>query len=328
MNGQIQHTELTDEMPLVTFALVAYNQEDFICEAVAGAFAQTYSPLEIILSDDCSSDNTYKIIEEMAAAYNGPHKIVLNRNEINIGVGCHINNVVELAKGEWIVGAAGDDISLPYRVTEIMHAARKKQNIYPLSIWSRAQYMKSGGDLMDAYVSSDGIPPTLNEMIFNKKVVMGCTHAFHKDIFRIFGPLHNKVIFEDNALSFRSYLAGDIVYVDKSLVYYRQHDSNITNYVSNFDKIESARRIQKRREYAVVGIYQRLLDLLTYKELNSGFEKDEKKIRKLLMRALRRQELKKNLAYRFPAIDDINVLLLSFFKQVAARFGLLKKSMN
>jgi len=50
-------TETTDR-PLVTFALVAYNQEQYIREAVEGAFAQTYEPLEIILSDDCSSDRT------------------------------------------------------------------------------------------------------------------------------------------------------------------------------------------------------------------------------------------------------------------------------
>ena len=41
--------------PLVTFALFAYNQERYVREAVEGAFAQTYQPLEIILSDDCSS---------------------------------------------------------------------------------------------------------------------------------------------------------------------------------------------------------------------------------------------------------------------------------
>ena len=55
--------------PLLTFALAALNQERFIREAVEAAFAQTYSPLEIILSDDCSDDRTFDIIREMAAAY-------------------------------------------------------------------------------------------------------------------------------------------------------------------------------------------------------------------------------------------------------------------
>ena len=47
--------------PLLTFAVGAYNQERFIREAVESAFAQTYSPLEIVLSDDCSRDRTFEI---------------------------------------------------------------------------------------------------------------------------------------------------------------------------------------------------------------------------------------------------------------------------
>ncbi|MEO5658257.1 MAG: glycosyltransferase, partial [Polaromonas sp.] len=47
--------------PLVTFVLFAYNQKKFIAEAVNGALSQTYSPLQIILSDDASTDGTYEV---------------------------------------------------------------------------------------------------------------------------------------------------------------------------------------------------------------------------------------------------------------------------
>jgi glycosyltransferase involved in cell wall biosynthesis len=45
--------------PLISFLLLSYNQEEYINDAVDGAFSQTYSTLEIIISDDCSNDNTY-----------------------------------------------------------------------------------------------------------------------------------------------------------------------------------------------------------------------------------------------------------------------------
>ena len=51
------------ERPLVTFALFAYNQEKYIREAVEGAFSQTYQRMEIILSDDCSTDSTFDILK-------------------------------------------------------------------------------------------------------------------------------------------------------------------------------------------------------------------------------------------------------------------------
>ena len=90
-------TDTTDR-PLVSFAVIAYNQERFIREAIEGAFAQTYEPLEIILSDDCSPDRTFDIMQEMAAAYDGPHKVVLNRNEPNLGLVPHVNRILEFVR--------------------------------------------------------------------------------------------------------------------------------------------------------------------------------------------------------------------------------------
>ncbi len=58
---------------LVTFALFSYNQERFIREALRGALAQTYSPLQIVISDDCSQDRTFKIIQEQAAGSGQRH---------------------------------------------------------------------------------------------------------------------------------------------------------------------------------------------------------------------------------------------------------------
>ena len=72
------------DQPMVTFALFAYNQEKYIREAVKGAFSQTYEPLEIILSDDCSSDRTFEIMQEMAKAYQGPHRVVARTNRKNL----------------------------------------------------------------------------------------------------------------------------------------------------------------------------------------------------------------------------------------------------
>ena len=51
------------EMPLVSYVLTAYNIESFIEESVKCAFEQDYENLEIILSDDCSSDHTFDIMK-------------------------------------------------------------------------------------------------------------------------------------------------------------------------------------------------------------------------------------------------------------------------
>src|SRR5438309_837758 len=97
--------------PLLTFAVAAFNQERFIREAVEAAFAQTYSPVEIILSDDCSEDRTFDIMREMIGAYHGPNRVILNRNPVRRSIGGHFNRIIEISHGELILAAAGDDVS-------------------------------------------------------------------------------------------------------------------------------------------------------------------------------------------------------------------------
>ena len=104
------------DRPLVTLFVLAYRQEGFVRAAIEGAFAQTWSPLEIILSDDASPDGTFRVMQEMAAAYSGPHRLVLNRNEKNLGLTAHVSRVMALATGGFVVQNAGDDVSHPERV--------------------------------------------------------------------------------------------------------------------------------------------------------------------------------------------------------------------
>jgi glycosyltransferase involved in cell wall biosynthesis len=224
--------------PLLTFALIAYNQERFIREAVEGAFAQTYSPLEIILSDDCSSDRTFEMMSEMAAAYQGPHRIVLNRNAVRSGLGGHVNRVMELQHGELVVIAAGDDVSLPER-TQVLYDAWKSDGKQATTVHSRFMRISEVGASLDTPTISKpaGLPlpivvqstvpvEFLRSLHLN---VTGCANAWSPRLFAIFRPLPSNIIHEDEAITFRSVLTGRILRVDVPLVKYRQHDDNLYN---------------------------------------------------------------------------------------------------
>jgi len=108
------------EHPLVSFVLLCYRQERFIREALEGALAQTYQPLQIVVSDDASPDNTYNLVLERAKHYKGPHKIILQQNKENLGLTGNFNEALHLASGELVVMAAGDDVSLPERTARIV----------------------------------------------------------------------------------------------------------------------------------------------------------------------------------------------------------------
>lgn len=267
--------------PLITFALFAYNQERFVREAVEGAFSQTYSPLEIILSDDCSSDRTFEIIQEMAAGYRGPHEIILNRNPKNLCIGGHINKIMELAKGELIVGAAGDDVSLPHRVAALVNAWQTQGK--PPALCSQAICMSESGDpFSQRFLGYDGHYPATNEpkettllrlVSKNECILHGCTEAWSPLLFRVFGPLHNNVVHEDNALSFRAWLLGDINFSSQALVCYRMHENNISfsrprYYRTRQELMEYERCKSRAARRWCSHIKQHLEDLVTAKRLS------------------------------------------------------------
>lgn len=218
-----------NERPLITFVLIAFNQEKFIEEAVQGAFSQTYTPLEIILSDDVSRDRTFEIMQEMAAAYQGPHSVILNRNGKTLGVGAHINRCMELSHGELVVGAAGDDISLPERTEEIYKAWLDSDKT-AFSLDSRYEMIDEAGERIN--VSHEQCLPKEEQLHhFSKTIVnyvSGCTHAWHRKVFDVFGPLPN-ITLEDVAIPPRSMLLGKVIRINKSLVKYRIHESNISS---------------------------------------------------------------------------------------------------
>jgi glycosyltransferase involved in cell wall biosynthesis len=227
-------SELTTR-PLMTFAVCAYNQEQYIREAVEGALAQTYSPLEIILSDDCSSDRTFEIMRDMAAGYRGPHRIVLNHNSVNLGLANHVNRVVEMTQGEILVGSAGDDISLPERTTlvaEVWEASgRRATSIHGRWIGIDERGMFTGDEKSVPWPTIEGSAGKqsgrpIDFVTTRKPHVQGSCHAFSKRLFTVFGPMPKYVVYEDLTLAFRSILIGEIHFINRPLVKYRRHSQN------------------------------------------------------------------------------------------------------
>ena len=212
---------------LATFFLITYNQEDYVREAIEGAFSQTYRPLEIVISDDCSTDGTFRIIEEMAANYAGPHKLVVNRNCENLGLIGHINRITSLSSGELIVYGAGDDISLPHRTEKLVERY--------LASGRRVSLIHSSVYLIDISGNRVGtrLPPVisgsmdLGEMAVSGALIIGATTSFTRKIEETFGPIQHRKCIEDLVMGFRSALTGGLQYIPEPLILYR-HESGIT----------------------------------------------------------------------------------------------------
>lgn len=222
------------DRPLVTFALFAYNQEKYIREAVEGAFAQTYERMEIILSDDYSSDSTFEIMQEMAAVYEGPHDVLLRRNDYNMGLGAHFNKVLENSHGEIILMAAGDDISFASRTEYTVDLFDK--NPEATSILLSAKIINSDGDtvgerILDMSTQKER-SQTIQDLLSWRHITFGATRAIRRDVYFKFGPLQSNCPTEDTPLLLRSLVCGKNILSAEKGVSYRKHNFNLSGQAS------------------------------------------------------------------------------------------------
>lgn len=226
-----------ENKPLVSYVLTAYNIENFIEESVKCAFAQTYEPLEIILSDDCSTDKTFEIMKKMAGEYKGPHKVILNRNEKNLGITKHMNKAyLELAHGEIIVAAHGDDVSKPERVAKsvrimLEHPECSAVSFSVVTVDSSCKPIKEQNSIFTSIRTATYIDEA-NGSSFHTPAP---SRAFRKDVFTFFGPLQESCPTEDDPINFRALLLGTIMLYPDEMVLYRKHENSSSN-ITNFDK--------------------------------------------------------------------------------------------
>ena len=101
--------------PLVSIIVITYNSSKYVLETLESAKAQTYPNIELIVSDDCSTDDTVEIcrnwMEENKERFVRTELITVGENT---GVAINCNRGLYAAKGEWLKYIAGDDILLPH----------------------------------------------------------------------------------------------------------------------------------------------------------------------------------------------------------------------
>ncbi len=101
------------DFPLVTIAITCFNAESTIAAAIAGAAAQTYPHLEIVVADDASSDRSRDIVHDFAAR---DPRVRLVVHEINRGYAGALNSIIGAARGDFIAVFDDDDVSVPDRI--------------------------------------------------------------------------------------------------------------------------------------------------------------------------------------------------------------------
>ena len=251
-------TQGAADRPLATMLVLAYQQEATIEQAIRGALAQTYTPLEIVISDDASTDATWSTVERAVAGYGGPHRLVLNRNPVNLGIGAHIDRMVALSRGELLFVAAGDDISLPQRCERVVDtwlAAGRRPDLISSQLLDLDENGSSHAPIVPTDLSTYR---DAANWLARPPHVIGAAQAWTRRVFDRFGPLPPGSVAEDMLMTFRAVVSGGAITLADPLVLYRR--GGISRRRRNLHARDVVERLLKNNRHALVELPQLLAD--------------------------------------------------------------------
>ncbi len=214
------------EPPLASIILLCFNHASFIDEALDGLFAQTYSPLDIIIVDDCSSDRTADIVEDRLAQRGNPSNVRFIRNARNM---VHpLPAVLGLVRGSFIIIACGDDVMLPHMVERMVgtwlgeHVSLVTANVTYIDDSSKPL----GRTARDPAAPADDSFDTLARDGVNA-CCFGAAMGFERRLIDTFGwPPTAFLGASDIILPFYAYLLNGARFINEPLLQYRVHSHN------------------------------------------------------------------------------------------------------
>jgi glycosyltransferase involved in cell wall biosynthesis len=213
--------------PLISVILLCYNHERFVAEALHGVLAQTYTPLDIVIVDDCSTDQTAKIVSEVLSAHPGRpvSRWIRNPQNLTWWGACPIG--LAAARGDFIVLTCGDDVMLPDMVAEMADIWRKG-NVSLVT--TNVEYIDENSNALgrtarDCNVAADDSFETLARDGANA-CCFGAAIGFEREVYSTFGLPPSYLGAYDLMLPFYAYLLKGGRFIKKPLLRYRVHESN------------------------------------------------------------------------------------------------------
>jgi glycosyltransferase involved in cell wall biosynthesis len=266
-----QETRIAARMPvpLVSVVMANYNGARYIAEAIASVQRQSLRDLEIIVSDDASSDDSVSIVMDLMAR---DQRIKLVRGERNGGPAAARNQALALAKGAWIAIMDSDDLIHQDRLLRLTDAAiADGADIVAddLVAFDERPSRPTGGLLKGPWARTAFWVEIADYVALNRFYGPGPALGYLKPLFRMSsfgsGALsydESLTVGEDFDLVLRLlYAGGKFRVYPPGLYYYRKHKASVSHRL-NEDVLIAAQRADRRFCNAVADVDQRLIKAL------------------------------------------------------------------
>jgi glycosyltransferase involved in cell wall biosynthesis len=251
----------SSHQPLISVVVATYNGARYIREQLDSIIHQTYSNIEVIITDDRSTDETMSILDEYAAQY---PNIRVYQNETNLKYVKNFEKGMRLAKGNLIAPSDQDDIWELDKLQVLMDHIGDHAIIYCNSVLIDAQGKEMGQQLSDIK-RLDSFDSCLNYAIGNS--APGHAMLIRKQVIDDCGTFPT-MIPHDYWLGFVATFNSQVYFLDRVMVRYRQHDANVFGAAKAADRTApKAKKIaktvlQEKARERIYLLYQKVPDAL------------------------------------------------------------------
>lgn len=254
--------------PLVSIALCTYNGERFLNQQLGSILAQTHHNLEIIIVDDCSTDDTTNIITQYAEKDN---RIKFFKNETNLGFNKNFEKAIGLTTSEYISISDQDDIWLPGKIKALVKNIADNWLIYSKSVFINEKNEVMPGQMLN----ESGIVPANYKGILLANFVTGHTVLFKREFINYFLPFPEKG-FYDWWMGFVALYHQKAIFLNEILTRYRIHEASVMQKRTNSGQEERDEVISISNMLSAFRSYKNLeeVDADFIERLNSAWKRD------------------------------------------------------
>lgn len=204
------------QQPLVTIIGLCYNHAPFLEEALLSVLTQDYSPIEIIVVDDCSTDKSAMLLRQFAAQY--PALTVLFHSE-NKGNCTTFNEALALATGDFIIDFATDDVMPQGRLRKQL-AFFEAQKPEIGVVYTNVALINREGKFLKTYYATDAVLPQGNvfEALLRNSFIMPSSMMIRKGVFDELQGYDARLAYEDFDFWIRSARTWQYAYLPEVLM--------------------------------------------------------------------------------------------------------------
>ena len=220
-------------MSEITVLMGVYNGEKYLAQQLDSILCQTYKEYDIVISDDCSTDNSRNIILQYKDKFQ--NKFLVLENKANIGVHNNFQQLINSADNRFYMFLDQDDIWLPEKIevsyNKILELEKKYGDNIPLLVFSDKILIDSNENII-AESSIEYEKYNVNQLTLNKlliqNVVSGCTVIFNNALKQLLADIPKEAVMYDYWAALTAAAFGKIEYINIPLMKYRQHENNVT----------------------------------------------------------------------------------------------------